>query len=152
LKSDNPAASIPSQINVPEGAINRTFGMTLTPVQQIKRGFIYATRPGAGKICRAELWVYPPELVALETPSQMTGGTTGKGTVTLGTIAPAGGIQVQLSGDTYLSVPNAVVVSAGALEAKFDIDAKPRGRSGFSSQRIKASWDGTDITKFTTVY
>ena len=66
LKSDNPAASIPSQINVPEGATNQTFGMTLTPVQQIKQGFIYATRPGAGRICRAELWVYPPELVKLE--------------------------------------------------------------------------------------
>jgi hypothetical protein len=152
LKSDNPQASIPSQINVPEGGTNQTFSITLTPVQQITRGFIYATRPGAGRICRAELWVYPPELVGLETPSQMTGGTTEKGTVTLGTVAPAGGIQVQLSGDTYLSVPNAVVVPAGALEAKFDIDAKPRGRPGFSSQRIKASWDGTDITKFTTVY
>ena len=71
-------ASIPSQINVPEGGTNQTFGITVTPVQQKTQGFIYATRPGAGKICRAELWVYPPALVNLETPSQMTGSRNKK--------------------------------------------------------------------------
>ena len=45
----------------------------------------------------------------------MSGGTTEKGTVTLGTVAPAGGIQVQLEGDQYLGVPNAVVVCQQAL-------------------------------------
>jgi len=152
LKSDNPAASVVSQLNVPEGAINQTFGITLTPVQQITKGFVHATRPGAGKICSVELWVHPPELVGLVTPSRMTGGTTEKGTVTLGTVAPAGGIEVQLSGDTYLGVPNPVVVPAGALEAKFDIDAKVRGRPGYSSQRVTADWLGTKITKWTEVY
>jgi hypothetical protein len=149
LKTDNPMASVFSQINVPEGGTNQAFGITVMPVQQITRGFIYATRPGAGKICRADLWVYPPELVNFTTDKAiLQGGEKAQGTVTLGTVAPAGGIKVTLDagGAKDLIAPKDVVVTGGALEANFVIEAKHRTPAiGYSSNMIIAEWEGKTI-------
>jgi hypothetical protein len=145
-------ASIPSQINVPEGGTNQTFGINLTPVQQLTKGFIYATRPGAGRICRAELWVYPPELVKLVTPEEMHERATYKGTVTLNTVAPTSGIPVKLSATPFLSVPTHVVVPAGALEADFEMKVIPPPHSPYDRrEETTAEWDGTKIVETTNI-
>lgn len=43
-------------------------------------------------------------------------------------------------------------ISSYEYAVKFEIEAKPRGRSGYSSQRIRAYWEGTALTSWTTVY
>jgi hypothetical protein len=159
LKSDNPMASVPAQITVPEGATNQTFAIAVTPVQQVTPGYIYATRPGAGRICQSALWVYPPDLDNLEVPKEMIGGEKKNGTVTLGTVAPTGGIKVQLTVTGYLKVKvnevevNEVVVPAGSLAAGFEIEAQVRPSSmGYSSSFIIAYWAGKSVPRTIWVY
>ncbi|HWK63702.1 MAG TPA: hypothetical protein VNS34_02120 [Rhizobiaceae bacterium] len=153
LKSDNPAASIPPQINVPQGGTSQSFALTLTPVLQKTEGFVYATRPGAGRICRAEIWVYPPELVLLETPQELSSSDTGQGTVTLGTIAPTGGMEVQLSATQYLNVPDHVIVPAGALKATFEIRVNPPPEPDYNrSEETYAALAGVKLTKVTNIH
>lgn len=154
LKSDNPAARILPQINVPQGGTNGSFAITLTPVQQRTEGFVYAARPGAGRICRAEIWVEPPKLDLLETPPELSGSDTGQhGTVTLGTIAPTGGIEVQLSATDHLIVPDSVIVPAGALQATFPIRVNPPNEPDYDrSEETYAEWSGTKLTKVTNIH
>jgi hypothetical protein len=143
LKSDDLAASVPSQINVPAGGTTGIFGISTVPVQDVRYPFIYASRPGGGTICSAQLSVWPPRLVDLMIPAIINRGDTERGTITLDSVAPAQGIPVQLAPSSYLQVPSIVTVPAGASQTNFDIIAGDPPSP--STQTLTAEWYGTKL-------
>ena len=154
LMSDSLEASVPNQINVSAGASTVTFGVSTVPVQRVRYPFIYASRPGGGTICRAQLTVSPPELINLTTPSTMSGNQQAAGTVTLDSVAPAGGIPVQLRVNnnpqfTYLQIPNTATVPPGALQARFNITAL--SPPGPTTNQVLAEWGGAILSSNTLV-
>jgi hypothetical protein len=83
-------------------------------------------------------------------PSNVTGGNSSTGTVTLSGIAPAGGAQVTLSSSgTAASVPSSVTVPAGATSATFTISTSAVAAS--TPVSISASYSGATQTASLTV-
>jgi hypothetical protein len=83
-------------------------------------------------------------------PSNVTGGNSSTGTVTLNGMAPAGGAQVTLSNsDTAASVPSSVTVPAGATSATFTISTSAVAAS--TSVTVSASYGGITQTASLTV-
>jgi hypothetical protein len=83
-------------------------------------------------------------------PSNVTGGNSSTGTVTLSGPAPAGGAQVTLSSsDTAASVPSSVTVPAGAASATFPVNTSAVAAS--TSVTISASYGGVTQTASLTV-
>ena len=71
----------------------------------------------------ASLTINPPVVTSLVlNPTSVVGGGVSTGTVTLGTVAPIGGVSVILSSNNgNATVPTSVAVPAGKNSAKFTI-------------------------------
>jgi hypothetical protein len=91
----------------------------------------------------------PGDLASLSVdPSVFKGGTSSRGTVTLTSAAPAGGVTVALSSDdTAAAVPSSIVVAAGATSATFSITTK----AVTSDVRIKISASAGGITRLALI-
>jgi len=85
-----------------------------------------------------------PTLVSLYIdPLAVVGGSTARGTLTLGWSAPAGGAVVSLASDSSLaSVPPSVTVAEGATTASFPITT--RRKTGTAT--IKATFGGSQVS------
>jgi hypothetical protein len=78
-------------------------------------------------------------------PSSVTGGQPGTGTVSLTAAAPAGGIVVDLSsGDPAAAVPATVTVNADATSGNFTVTTSPVGST--TTAAITATYDGATKT------
>jgi hypothetical protein len=83
-------------------------------------------------------------------PSQVVGGSSSTGTVTMSAPAPANGAVVSLSSASgAVSVPGSVTVSQGASSANFGITTSPVGAQTLTS--ISASYGGVIRTATFTV-
>jgi len=97
----------------------------------------------------------PPPSVSLSSlslnPTNVTGGNSSTGTVTLGGPAPSGGAQVALSSsDTSVAtVPSSVTVAAGATSATFSVSTSTVTAS--TTVTISASYAGVTKTASLTV-
>jgi RHS repeat-associated protein len=84
------------------------------------------------------------------TPSSVTGGTTAQGTVTLSSLAPAGGALVMLTSDrAAASTPSSVTVLSGQTAAVFAIMTIPV--SDQTTAVIKATFNGSSAIGSITV-
>jgi len=97
----------------------------------------------------------PPPSVALSSlslnPTNVTGGNSSTGTVTLSGPAPSGGAQVALSSSdaSVTAVPSSVTVAAGATSATFSISTSAVTAS--TTVTISASYAGVTKTALLTV-
>lgn len=85
------------------------------------------------------------------TPSTVEGGARASGTVTLGSAAPEGGVDVALATDTpnYSSVPASVTVLPGQTSASFTVQSFPVGATVVAT--ISAFYDGVTKTAQLTI-
>ena len=150
LSSSNTAvARAPSSVTVAAGATSASFTVSTSAVAASSTVTISAIYAGANK--SASLTVTPaaappPTLASLTlNPTNVFGGQSSTGTVTLTGPAPAGGAQVFLSSsNAAASVPSSVTVPAGATGATFTVNTSFVLVS--TSATISASYNSTTRT------
>ena len=139
--SDNLAATtLPASVLIPAGTTSKTFTITTTGVAAAQSGIVTASYRGISKT--APLTVQPIALSTLTLNiSDVGGGGTVTGTVTLNGPAPAAGATIPLS-DTIAAAttPASVVIPAGLKTKTFAITTVPvtASQSGF----VTASYGG----------
>jgi sugar lactone lactonase YvrE len=113
----NAAITGPATVALAAGETSKSFTIQTTAVAADTAGFVGA-RVGAG-LLRAPLRVLAPQLLSVSvSPATLKGGLSSTLTVRLTGPAPAAGYVVALSSSsTKASLPNAVLVPAGASEA-----------------------------------
>jgi uncharacterized protein (TIGR03437 family) len=124
LQSSNSAAAVPYGVNIPSGQNSASFTIMTGAVTAARTVTITATYGSLKQ--SATLTVNPPASPTLTgvtvSPAYVTGGTNAIGTVTLGAVAPIGGIAVNLkSSSTAAQVPLLFSVPQGATTASFTI-------------------------------
>jgi len=115
-------------------------GLAMSPdglrIACVSRSLLVAPNPLAGAV--------PPSNVSVA-PVTVVGGTSATGTVTLTQAAPVGGAFVNLaSADARVTVPNFVLVPAGASTATFPVHTVPVAAN--TSITISAIADGVTVT------
>ncbi len=128
LASSDPAAQVPSTVQIAAGNSTATFTVTTTQVSSMHSAQITAQ---SGSVTRGEwITIFPDpnggaaQLSTLTTGTgSATGGTSISGTVTLSKAAPSGGASVTLStsNSSAAQVPPIVTVPAGQSSASFTI-------------------------------
>ena len=122
----------PASVFVPEGATSATFDVTTSAVTVPTRVVLDAGTPFENYKAPG-VWLVvnpagspapPPALSTITlTPTSLLGGANGTGTVALTAPAPAGGMQIRVSGSMEGTVvaPQDVTVPAGLMSADFPI-------------------------------
>ncbi|HEX9160860.1 MAG TPA: hypothetical protein VF980_04065 [Thermoanaerobaculia bacterium] len=154
VSSSNPAvASVPNSVTIPAGSTAGGFNIFTQAVTTQTLVTISVT--GGGVTRSATLTVNPqasgPGVASLTlSPTSVNGGTNSKGTVTLTSAAPAGGVSVALSSsNAAASVPASVTVPAGATSATFTIATTSVGTATTST--VSAAAGGTSAPATLTV-
>lgn len=121
LKASGTGTTIPASVTVPAGSTSTTFDLSAPPTATQTTVTITATLDGTD--VSTSLMVTPPALSALSAdPNPAVGGKPLTATITLGGIAPAGGIAVTLSSsNTAIHAPATVTVPAGSRETTVDL-------------------------------
>ena len=125
LTSDNPAATLPATVTVPDNQVSALFTIHTTAVGALTTVNISATTGGG--IRSARFNIKSPDLYLLFTALQQTGGgDTVSGTVFLTSPAPANGAIVDLTSSSFAAtVPGTVTVPAGSASVNFTITTQP---------------------------
>jgi trimeric autotransporter adhesin len=126
LASDTPAARVASDAVVPQGQTTAEFTVATSPVTQPTTATITGTAGGA--TTSASLSVMPQGTSTISgltiSPSSLTAGQVGTGTVTLASPAATGGGSVNLSSSgPAVTVPVSVSVPEGETTATFPVTA-----------------------------
>jgi hypothetical protein len=127
-------ATVPASVTIPTGASSATFPVTLVdPNGGVST--ITASLPGTSQTGQ---FGYTVSNLTVS-PSTIHGSNnTAVGTVTLNTTAPAGGMVVNLAGDTFgtvVSVPASITIAAGATTGTFTATAvTDNGATGVSAK------------------
>ncbi len=123
LTSDTNLISLPSSIKIPPGSNSVEFNIVTTAVSSDVTAHLVAK--GGTSSVKASLLVKAPSVSTIfVNPSTVVGGstTTVTGTVSIGSVAPAGGIVVVLaSNQSSVTVPANVKIAAGATSASFAV-------------------------------
>ncbi|MGC8833145.1 MAG: dockerin type I domain-containing protein [Armatimonadota bacterium] len=123
--SNTNAAVVPISVLVPPGKSSAEFTVTTKLVNLPTNVVITASYDGVTKT--AALTVSPPSLSSITiNPSEVVGGSSATGTVSLNGPAPLTGAVVALtsSNTNAASVPQQVTISAGQTQASFTITTK----------------------------
>ena len=117
-------ATVPASITIPAGVATGTFTISTKLVAAATPVTIAATYNGASKT--ATLNVNPPLATLLLNPTTVTGGGTSTATVTLSSVAPAGGAVVTLASSNVnvATVPASITIPAGVARGTFTISTK----------------------------
>jgi hypothetical protein len=152
LTSSNPAVTVPASVTIPAGTNNILFTATTTAVAADTAATVTATLGTDTK--SGVLTVKPPVLAsAAVSPTSVKGGsaTVVSFTVTLGSVAPAGGTTVNLSSSNTAAatVPASVVVPAGSKTATVTVTHKVVATT--TTTTLTASLAGVNKTATLTV-
>ena len=149
--SNTAAATVPGGVTVPAGSTTATFAVATSAVTTPTTVTISAT--GGGATRSAQLTVTPAAtLTSLSVqPTNIPGGSTASGTVTLSAPAPAGGAVVTLSSanTAAATVPASVTVPSTSTTATFPVTAKAVTTS--TTVTITATLGGATRTATLTV-
>jgi uncharacterized protein (TIGR03437 family) len=126
LQSNVQIAQVPYGVVIPSGQVSAPFTITTTAVTAARTVAISAKY---GSITQsATLTVNPPASPTLTgvavSPDHVTGGASATGTVTLGAVAPVGGVAIVLRSSSPATAqvqPSVVTVQQGATTASFTI-------------------------------
>lgn len=146
LSSNNPAASVPGSVTVPEGANSATFTISTNQVSSQTVTEISATFDGGTNTASL---VVEPAIASVSFEGSPVGGNPAVGDVVLGLVAPSGGVVVSLtsSNPSVVSVPASTTVPAGSIFQQFPITTSPV--TAPTTVQITATTNG--FTKTTSV-
>src|SRR5467141_3224874 len=147
--SNTTVARTPPSVTVAAGATSATFTVSTSAVAASTTVTISGTYSGATRSASLTVTPAPPPLPTVSSltlnPTNVFGGQSSTGTVTLTGPAPAGGAQVLLSSNNGAArVPSSVIVPAGATTATFTVNTSFVLIS--TSATISASYNGTTRT------
>jgi FG-GAP repeat len=121
LASDQSALQIPATVTIPGGSSSASFDYTTSTVSDDVTAKATATATGwlSGN---AFITIQAPKTIAIAfSPAIVRGGDSTVGTITLGRVAPKGGLTVALTANkTALTVPGTVLVPEGSKTVTFD--------------------------------
>ncbi|HZH97924.1 MAG TPA: hypothetical protein VEX38_03055, partial [Fimbriimonadaceae bacterium] len=145
LASSSSVIQVPASVTVAAGARSANFNVTTSPVGSTYVRTVTASRNGITRSFNVTL-VPGQNLTGLSiTPSTIKGGNSATGTVTISAIAPAGGVQVQLTSSTSaIQVPSTVSVPAGATSVNFTVTTSRVGATYV--RQVTASRNGITRT------
>jgi hypothetical protein len=149
LFSNNPAATVPGSVMVPAGAMGATFPVATSTVQSNTTATITASFNG---VTGSEtLTINALEVLNLSVnPTEIRGGNSSLGTVTLNGPAPQGGAVVTLSNDLQVVSGITGVFSASDLPQPGSVDWSTLGPAftmiGSGSSVPIAGQPGTNVT------
>jgi uncharacterized protein (TIGR03437 family) len=126
LASNTPAAQVSSHAAVPPGQTTAEFTVATSPVTQPTTATITGTAGGATNTASMSIMPQGTSTISGLTisPSSLTAGQTGTGTVTMASPAGASGGSVNLSSSSpAVTVPASVAVPAGETTATFPVTA-----------------------------
>lgn len=151
--SASPAViGMPSSVTIAASSMSATFSATANAVSAATPVTLSATYGGATETFG--LTIQPAVVLSnlAVSPSNLTPGQSGLGTVTLSAPAPAGGALVSLSSSNsgVVSVAASVTVSQGSTSATFAVMASS-GTTNPSSVTLMASYSGVSKTVAVTV-
>jgi hypothetical protein len=150
LSSNNAAAQVPATVTVAANATTATFTATTTDVTSSTTATITASYNGNS--ANATLTVTPRTVTGLTlNPTSVVGGSaTSTGTVTLSSVAPAGGTVVTLSSNNAAAqVPASVTVAANATTATFTVTTTTVSSS--TTATITAAYNSSNRTANLTI-
>jgi len=151
--SNTNVATVPSTVTVPAGTTSATFTISTQGVASSTSVTITASAGGVART--ATLRVEPSVTLQSLTirPTSVWGGNRATGTIILNTAAPAGGIVVELrSSSGRATVPNTVVVPAGATQVNFTILTWSASQPPAETVTITATYNGVSRTAQLTVW
>ena len=149
LTSSSPAWGGPSSITVPAGAVSGTASCTTTAVTVSTTARV--TAKASGGSVSGSLTIKPSALAGLTlSPTQVGGGGTSIGTVSLTGLAPKGGDKVTLTSSAKVAtVPSSVTVPAGASTVTFTVGTSPVTTS--TTSKITAKMGSVSSSQVLTV-
>jgi len=121
LASSSSSATLPSAVTIPANQSSATFVVKTLAVSAKTIVTLQATIGSVSKT--AALAIGAPTLVSLVmSPNSVKGGVSSKGTVTISSNAPVGGLPISLSSDQPAAVPpTSVTIPAGAKSVTFTV-------------------------------
>ena len=149
LSSNNSAVTVPVSAVVSASANSVNFPVITKPVATNTAVTISG---GLNGVQTTSLAVNTPVVSAVSlNPTQVIGGSSSSGTVTLSGPAPTGGVVVTLSSSvpSVAAVPTSVMVSAGATGATFVVTTVPVG--SVTSVSISATYGVTRSTTLSVI-
>ena len=118
LSADGSALTAPATITIPAGKTFATVTLPSLPVAAKTAVTVSAVYKGVTKT--ASVYVAPPALTGLSFPAgTLASGKSVTGTVTIGSAAPANGLQITLTGSGLSTLPANVAIAAGATSGTF---------------------------------
>jgi hypothetical protein len=148
LSSASSAASVPPTVTVPANATSVNFSVSTAAVGATTMGNITASFSGVTKT--VNVTIQPAALMSVTlNPSNILGGSTAVGKVTLTGPAPAAGLVVTLTSSPSLQakVPSKLIIPSGARSATFNVTTTSVSRKTVVT--IAASLGG--VTKSATI-
>ena len=148
LSSASSAASVPPTVTVPANATSVNFSVSTAAVGATTMGNITASFSGVTKT--VNVTIQPAALMSVTlNPSNILGGSTAVGKVTLTGPAPAAGLVVTLTSSQSLQakVPSKLIIPSGARSATFNVTTTSVSRKTVVT--IAASLGG--VTKSATL-
>jgi hypothetical protein len=145
LDSSDPAVTVPASVTVASGSSSANFAVNTSPVTTSTTATIEATVSGSS--LTADLQVLPAALGGVSlSPTEVSATSPSRGTVTLTSPAPAGGIAVTLksSSTAAATVPGTVTVPEGSSSVEFNVNTKPV--SAVTTVDITASYGGSTFS------
>jgi hypothetical protein len=141
LASDNVAAAVPATVLVPAGKNLVTFIVTTKAVASRTPATISAAANGVTVTQQLSVQALTVQSVVMK-PVTVVGGTPAVGTVTLNGVAPAGGLQVDLTSNVVgVAVPSKVFVPAGKNIVTFTATTEPVGSNLEATLIARANGD-----------
>jgi hypothetical protein len=151
LSSSDKSASVPATVTVGAGLSSAQFAITTSVV--FKSTVVTVTASTDGSNQSTKFNVDPPFQIAV-TPSEIVGGNTATGTVTLAGPAPAGGLTFTLStenDEVTLTAPKSVTIPAGAKSVSFPVGSSIPSYDGMNGMIQAFNSDGLYSYTFVTV-
>ena len=150
LSSDNAAATVPATVLVPAGKNLVTFVVTTKAVASRTSVKISAVANGVTVTQQLAVQALAVQSVVMK-PVTVVGGTPAVGTVTLNGVAPAGGLQVDLTSNVVgVTVPTKVFVPAGKNIVTFTATTEPVGSNLEVTLTARANGDQATSTLLVT--
>lgn len=150
LTSDNAAAAVSATVLVPAGKNLVTFIVTTKAVASRTPATISAAANGVTVTQQLAVQALTVQSVVMK-PVTVVGGTPAIGTITLNGVAPAGGLQVDLSSTVVgVTVPTKVFVPAGKNIVTFTATTEPVGSNLEATLTARANGDQATTTLLVT--
>jgi hypothetical protein len=150
LSSDNAAATVPAIVLVPAGKNLVTFVVTTKAVASRTPVTISAVANTVTVTQQLAVQALTVQSVVMK-PVTVVGGTPAIGTITLNGVAPAGGLQVDLTSNVVgVTVPTKVFVPAGKNIVTFTATTEPVGSNVEAMLSARANGDQVNATLLVT--